>query len=339
MPFAVCSSRASSSSTPRSAMAEASDGVQPRRDDEADATGGDRLALQPRRPNERRDADRRRLVQQLETVPREDPVLAAQWRNVGDRRQRDEVEHPEDEILVAAGGAHQRQRELEDHAGRAEVLVARRTARALRIEQGVRRGHLSRREMVVDDDDVDPRRPQRGNRGDGARAAVAGDDDGRAGRFRCLDARRGQVVAVDEPARNERHRARAQRLEGANQDCRRRHSIDVVIAVDEDGLAARGGGPQPLDGDVEVQQSAVLEMVQPRPEIPLRRVAGDVPSGCQQPAGHLGQAERLAQPGDYVGLRYVRNEPPGSGPGGNIERGHIRKLEMGDDTDKHHSPA
>ena len=72
------------------------------------------------------------IVQQLEPVAREDAILAAQRRDVGDRRERDEIEQAIDEVLVAAHRARQRERELERDADRGEILVRRRAARPLR---------------------------------------------------------------------------------------------------------------------------------------------------------------------------------------------------------------
>src|SRR5258708_33885359 len=193
--------------------------------------------------------------------------------------------------------------------------------------------------MVVDDDDVDPCRAQRRDGSDGARAAVASHDDGRAGGLCRLDASRRQIVPVDQPPWNERHGAGAKRFEGANENRRRRHSVDVIVAMNENRLAGPSGWSKAVDGDIEVQEAAVLEMIQTGTQIPLGCVAGDVPPRRQQATGHLGQAELFAQRGDYIGLWRVRNKPPGSGPGGNIARGHIRKLETRDAAYKQPSPA
>ena len=70
------------------------------------------------------------LVQQLEPVADEHAILAAQRRDVGDRRQRDEVEHAVDDVLIAAHGARERERQLERDADRGEILVASTCSRA-----------------------------------------------------------------------------------------------------------------------------------------------------------------------------------------------------------------
>ena len=102
MTFASCSRRRHEQLDATQRVAEPADGVEPRREDVADAAGGERLALEPRGADQRAQPEVLRLGEHLEPVAREDAVLAAQRRDVGDRRERDEVEHPEDEVLVAA---------------------------------------------------------------------------------------------------------------------------------------------------------------------------------------------------------------------------------------------
>ena len=164
MALASCSLCAMSSSTPRSAWPSRPDGVEPRREDEADASRGERLALEARRADQRAQPEVLRLGEHLEPVAREDAVLAAQRRDVGDRRERDEIEHAVDDVLVAAQRARDGERELERDADRGEILVLRPAARTLRIEHRVRVRQVAARQVVVADDDVDSRRLQRARR-------------------------------------------------------------------------------------------------------------------------------------------------------------------------------
>ena len=146
--------------------AESARGVESRREDEADAARRQRFPLEARRANHRADARTLRLVEQLEPVAHEHAIFAAQRRDVGDRRERHEIEHAVDGVLVAADRARQRQRELERDADGGEILVRRRTPGALGIEHRVRRRQRPARQMVVADDDVDALRLQLGDRAD-----------------------------------------------------------------------------------------------------------------------------------------------------------------------------
>src|SRR4051794_1936309 len=107
---------------------ETADRVEARGEDVADASCGERLSLESRGTDERAESQVLRLGKHLEAVAREHAILAAQRRDVGDRRERDEIEHPEDAVLVAAERARDGQRELERHADGGEVLVLRSAA-------------------------------------------------------------------------------------------------------------------------------------------------------------------------------------------------------------------
>ena len=85
--------------------------------------------------------------------------------------------------------------------------------------------------------------------------------------------------------------------------------------MNQHGFAGAGGLTEPIDGDVEVEEAAVFEMVEARAEKALRRIARDMSAGGQQPAGHFRQTKRLAQPVDYFGRGDLGNEPPRSRPG------------------------
>ncbi len=82
--------------------AETSGGVEARRENEPDAARGERASLEARGANHRANAGAFGIVEELEPVAHQHAVLSAQRRDVGDRRERDEVEHLENVVLVAA---------------------------------------------------------------------------------------------------------------------------------------------------------------------------------------------------------------------------------------------
>ena len=69
-------------------------GVQPRRQDEAHASGSQRLPFKSGGANERAQTRMGGLCQQLETVAHHHPVLAAQGGNVGDCREGHQIQLP-----------------------------------------------------------------------------------------------------------------------------------------------------------------------------------------------------------------------------------------------------
>ena len=220
-------------------VAEPADRVEARREDEADAAGGERLALEPRRANERAQPLIRGLLHHLEPEPREHAILSAQRRDVGDRRERDEIEHAVHRVLVAAQRARECERELERDAHRSEILVRVLAAVLLRIEHRETRRQRTARQVMIGDDDVDPRLARDFDGRERVRAAVAGDEHLRA---RCdggVHAGEREVVAVLDAPRDERNRIAAEPADGAEQHGGGRHAVHIVVAVHHDALAAR----------------------------------------------------------------------------------------------------
>ena len=162
-------------------VSEPPDRVEPWRENESDATGGDGPFSQAGCANERAQTDIRRLVEHLQTISCEDPVFAAQWRDVGDRREGDEVEHAVDGVLVAVPLSYERKRELERDADRGEIAIRRRAARAFRVQHGEgRREDATARQVVIGDDHVDAGVLQRSYGLVCAGATVAGNDHAHA---------------------------------------------------------------------------------------------------------------------------------------------------------------
>ncbi|MDT7710261.1 MAG: hypothetical protein QOG20_5868, partial [Pseudonocardiales bacterium] len=65
------------------------------------------------------------------------------------------------------------------------------------------------------------------------------------------------------------HDVGAKQLQGASENHGGRHAINVVVAVDHDRLAPLRGQQQTLDGDIKIEQAAVLDMLETRAEIAL----------------------------------------------------------------------
>ena len=91
--------------------------------DESDAAGGDLFPLKAGASHERADPRALRLGQQREAAPHEHPVLTAERCHIGNGRERDEIEHVEHDVLVAAHHPRQLECELERDSNRREVLV------------------------------------------------------------------------------------------------------------------------------------------------------------------------------------------------------------------------
>ena len=133
----------------------------------------------------------------------EPAVLAAQRHEVGDRRERDEVE-----VVVGASPGSLRRRRA-----RAPARACRRRRRRTGPDTGSRRapgGRSARRAarrrraaVVVGDDDVEPARPRERHLLDGGDRAVDRHQQPRAARGEPLDRRRRQAVAVVHAARQE----------------------------------------------------------------------------------------------------------------------------------------
>jgi hypothetical protein len=179
--------------------AEPARGVEPRREAEADGAGVEARGVEARDGHERAQAGLRSAGQGAQAFAHEAAVLAAQGHEVGHGGQGDEVE-----ILlldargILPGGGRERLRELERHAGGAEVcerIVAHRRVDDRAVGQALGRA------MVIDDHEVEPegaRRVDLGGRGD---PAVDGDQEVGAGPGELLDRGHREPVAAVEAAR------------------------------------------------------------------------------------------------------------------------------------------
>ena len=101
-------------------------------------------------------------------------------------------------------------------------------------------GQLARHEMVIRDDDVDSRRPRARDALAGRDPAVDRHDHGR-GELRedAPDRVRPEAVAVAQPVRDERRGVGAHAAQRGAQLRHRGHSVDVVVAEDDDAPSRR----------------------------------------------------------------------------------------------------
>ena len=194
--------------------------------------------------------------------------------------------------VVGAEVSCQRQRELEHDAGRGQVLVRVGAPRLSRIEHGQALRHRPRWQVVVADDHIDAGGRQRAHGRVRVGAAVGRDHHPRPRRDGRPHAGARQVVPVFHAMRHERLHASAEGSQGASEDRRRCHAVDVVVAVHEDDLARCQRPSQSLDRRVQAQhQRRVVQLVEAR-----RSSASSLLVVLEHPAGrHRRHARRQAK--------------------------------------------
>src|SRR5689334_15139629 len=105
---------------------------------------------------------------------------------------------------------------------------------------------------MVRHDDVDATGLQLVNGPERARATVAGHDDS----CPCLTSRLHsggtEIVAVGEPMRNEWNGAATHAANGARQQRGGADTVDVVVAMNENGFSGANSGDQSLDRTLEI---------------------------------------------------------------------------------------
>ena len=249
----------------------AAGGVDARSDAEADVEGGDGAGeVDVGELHEGAEAGLRGLAELVEAKRGDGAVFAGERDGVGDRGDGEELEEAGEELFADAGeffgrctaGAVGCGRlkdglcELEGDGGSAELFVGIGAAGLVGVEDGEGLGDAGAGvgKVVVGDDEVEAEAGGFFGGGEGADAGVDGDDEldafsrgvGEAGG---LDAvafaeAMGDVVAdvggdveVDGGA-----------FEGGLEQDRGDGAVDVVVAVDEDGLLREEGGAEALDG-------------------------------------------------------------------------------------------
>src|SRR5581483_10375729 len=269
--------------------AEAAGGVDARREPEADGALVDGRWIDASRAHQRAQARPRRRREPAQAGERERAVLVDERDDVGDRRQRDEVELPREALLVAA---EQRLGELVDDAGTAELRE--RVLRRPRRDDGAVRQRVAGA-VVVGDDHVEPRGPRLAHLVDRRDPAVDGDDEAAALGRQARERLAGDAVALLEAARQVPVDLGAELAEGQDGERGRADAVDVVVAVDADP----GAG-----GDRRTDPLARLAHVAEQERIVARRFAREergralgvaVAASDQDAGGRLGDAEDVRE--------------------------------------------
>jgi hypothetical protein len=165
--------------------------------------------------------------------------------------------------------------------------------------------------VVVGDDDVDALFPGEGGEGDGLDAAVDADDERGPPLDRDTDVLVLDAVAVGQTLGDEIIGLGPERRQGLQQHDRREHPVDVVVAEDEDLLAAVDRGPDAVDGPVHpLHQERIMKAVETAMEKGAGGLGGqDVPVG--QDAGD-GRRKRQGL-GEGLRLGAGRTDDPQGG--------------------------
>ena len=205
--------------------------VDPRRQTESDSAGVDGGRVDSGRAHQRTQPELLRPRQRFQPGPREVPVLVHERDDVGDRRDRDEIEVPPQLLRPRA---EERLTELVDDPGSAELrewIVGR----PRRDDRAVRQ--LVSRPVVVGDDDVEPQLFRAGHLGDRGDPAVHGDDEGAPVAGQSVERLAGDAVALLEPAREVPGDVCAELPQDEHGERRGADPVRVVVAVDTDALS------------------------------------------------------------------------------------------------------
>ena len=237
-------------------------GIEARRELEADLLGRDRGGIDTRDIHEGAQAEILRLCHVREAETHDLAVFAEQRHDVGDRAERDEFEP----LLPRLVAERQRKRvakleKLERNADAAEVLVRIHIIFAMRVHDGAGGRQCIARQMVVGHDDVELSLQAR-HVLDRRNATVNGNEQRRC--FRNLFERRTvEAIAFAEAVRDVDVGIGAERTQAGAEQCRRRHAVDVVVAIDRDMLAALDGLRDAGDGLLHVlHEERVIEVLQ-----------------------------------------------------------------------------
>ena len=283
---------------------EASGSVQAGREPEADGPGVDRRRIDSRALHERAQTGLRGARKGAQPRDGKRSVLVDERDDVGDRRERDEVEMTPRNLGVEA---EQGLAQLVDDSGSAE-LRERVLGRASGDDRTV--GQRLARPVMVGDDDVEPAFSRLGDLGDRRDPAVDGEDEPTA-----LLRESGQRLAADAVALVEAARqvpgdlgaelAQEEDGEGGGGD-----PVHVVVAVDADPPARLHGGADLRARGVHVaEQGGIVRGLLAVEEVACRGRVG-VAAADQHAGRQLGDPERADEPGLVV--RRAVGECPGA---------------------------
>ena len=243
-------------------------------------------------------------------MPDQDAVLPGERNDVRHSGERDQIEQMVGEIRGKAEDRHQCLDQLERDTGTAELLQTGAVVVALRIHdrQGGRQPRT--RKVVVGNHDLEscaPRQVYRAHRGD---AAVAGQDQTRAGRLGRGHAHGAQIVAVPQPVREEGGHARTSLTERPGEQCRGALAVHVVIAVDQDADAGAHGTTHRIDRLRHAGEGhRVGQLIQSGAEEATGLIGRLHPAPDQQRGEGRGYAEAVGEGRDDRFGRWVVHDP------------------------------
>ena len=224
--------------------------VDPGRQAEADHAGREpRLVEAAGHFHQGPQPDRGRPEDARQAVPDEDAVLAVERDDVGDRRQGDQAERPDQEVaevgrglLAVAEALADLPGELERDPRAAEVAAGVGAAGQARMDDHVGRRELGADRVVVGDDQLDAQLARERGLGDRRDAAVDRDDQRVRLRLGQLAEGLGvDAVAFLDPVRDVVDDvAGTGQLQAGPEDARAADAVDVVVAVDDDRSGPRG---------------------------------------------------------------------------------------------------
>ena len=269
---------------PRIRAVQAPGGVEPRCEPERDIALVEPLADHRSGGHQRTQAGPGRSPRLGEPATDQGPVLPAQGDEVGDGRQRHEIELGRRGLWASQGG-----RQLVGDAGGAEV--GERVARHLRVQDRAR-GQALARLVVVGDDHLEAGREGRLHLGHRPDAAVGRDEQRGPPRGQLLDRSLREAVAVLEPARDQPVTVGTVLPQGADEDGCGADAIDVVVTMDRDpapGGDRRANSLGDLRHRVEQERVVVVGGLEERP----RLLRGAIAAADQRDRDRLGELEGL----------------------------------------------
>ncbi len=211
--------------------------VQARRERKADRALVHLRRIDARDCHQRAQTGLGRRRERAQAAAHERAVLADQRDDIGDRRERDQIELAAQLARVAPERRVQRLCELVCDGRRAQLGARIATQRRVHDRRRRQRAVRARR-VVVGDDHLDPERLRPRDRRDRGDRAVDGHEQARAALREALDRRLCEPVAVARAIRQVGVDVAAERAQRAHQHRRRADAVDVVVAVDRDPLAA-----------------------------------------------------------------------------------------------------
>ena len=224
-------------------VVEPSRGVDPRTQLEPDIAGG-HLAGELRHRLEGQHTDAAAPRQLLEPEVHQHPVRSGERHHVGDGAERHQIEHLAQVRLRSrrepsrlSQPLAQRQQQVEGDADRGQLAARKRASRLVRIENGDRARQILRRGVVIDHHHVEAEASGGVHLRHRRDAAVGAHHQARTAGGDLRQRLRVQAVSFDQPLRDVEVDLAAQLAQHGNQQRRAGHAVDVIVAVDADGLA------------------------------------------------------------------------------------------------------